>query len=131
MQPKFIEFQQISDVRGNLVALEEGKDIPFSFKRIYYIYGVPADIRRGFHAHKALQQVIICLKGNCKILLDDGSSKVNIDLCSPAQGLHVDKMVWREMYEFSEDCVLAVLADDIYDERDYIRDYQSFIEAVS
>ena len=126
MKPKFIEFKKINDSRGSLVAIEEGKNIPFCIKRVYYIYNVPADTRRGFHAHKTLQQVAICLKGSCKILLDDGYKKADIEISSATQGLFIDKMIWHEMYDFSEDCLLMILANDLYDESDYIRSYDTF-----
>ena len=128
MDVKFIEFDIKGDERGKLIALEQFKNIPFEIKRVYYIFDLKNNISRGFHAHKNLQQVAICIRGSCKFLLDNGKEKVkDIILDSPNKGLFIDKMIWREMYDFSEDCVLLVLASDYYDESDYIRDYQEFI----
>ncbi|WP_211828580.1 sugar 3,4-ketoisomerase [Kistimonas asteriae] len=130
MTPEIIVFKEIVDQRGGLVALEEHKNIPFTLKRVYYIYGTPTDCRRGFHAHIALRQVAVCVKGTCTFLLDNGHGKVDVCLESPDKGLLIDKMVWHEMYDFSEDCILMVLASDIYCESDYIRDYNHFLKAV-
>ena len=127
MQPELIQFREISDGRGGLVALEQNKNIPFDIKRVYYIYGTPENVRRGFHAHKALEQVAICVKGACSFLLDNGKEKIDCRLDSPAIGLYIGNNVWHEMYDFTDDCVLMVLASDLYDEADYIRDYDSFI----
>lgn len=124
------DFKVIGDERGSLVALEELKNIPFEIKRVYYIYGVKDDLPRGFHAHKELQQVLICMNGSCKVLLDDGEKKEKVLLDKPSLGLLVDSMIWHEMYEFSNDCILMVLASDYYKESDYIRDYFTFVQAV-
>jgi RimJ/RimL family protein N-acetyltransferase len=131
MEVKILDFSVISDDRGSLVALEQHKNIPFDIKRVYYIYNTSKDVRRGFHAHKELQQVLIAVNGSCRVLLDDGKESVEVELNSPAKGLFVDKLVWREMYDFSDDLVLMVLASDYYNEGDYIRDYDEFIEIVS
>ena len=131
MDVKFIEFDIKGDERGKLIALEQFKNIPFEIKRVYYIFDLKNKIPRGFHAHKNLQQVVICLKGSCKFLLDNGEERVkDIILDSPNKGLFIDKMIWREMYDFSEDCVLLVLASDYYDEGDYIRNYGEFLKNV-
>lgn len=128
MEIKFINFDIKGDERGSLIAIEGLKDIPFEIKRVYYILDTKNEIRRGYHAHKNLQQVAICVNGSCKFLLDDGKERVeDIILDSPNKGLFIDKMIWREMYDFSEDCVLLVLASDYYDEGDYIRDYEEFL----
>ena len=123
-------FQQHGDARGMLVAVEQQKDIPFEIKRDYYIYATRPDVRRGFHAHKTLKQVLICVHGSCKILLDDGMDRENIVLDKPYEGLHVPKGIWREMYDFSPDAVLLVLASDMYNEDDYIRNYDAFLAFV-
>lgn len=131
MEPEFIYFQEITDGRGGLVALEQNQNIPFSIKRVYFIYGTPANTRRGFHAHKALEQVAICVKGACSFLLDNGKEKTECRLDSPTSGLYIGSNIWHEMYDFTEDCVLMVLASDLYDEADYIRDYDQFLQAIS
>jgi len=104
--------------------------VPFEIKRVYYIYDTQAGVARGFHAHKALKQVAVCVSGSCRFLLDDGANKEEVVLNSPTQGLLIEHMVWREMYDFSEDCVLMVLASEHYDEADYIRDYDAFSSIV-
>jgi dTDP-4-dehydrorhamnose 3,5-epimerase-like enzyme len=127
---KIINFETKGDKNGSLVALEENKNIPFDIKRVYYIFGTKEGFRRGYHAHKNLKQVLVCVSGSCKILLDDGFSKEEIELNLPNQGLMIESVIWREMFDFSPDCVLMVLADNYYDENDYIRDYDNFIEYI-
>ena len=129
MQVKLIPLQTHGDERGSLVALEEGKNIPFEIKRVYYMFKTNQGVRRGFHAHRMLKQVAIAVRGSCRFLLDDGHERVEILLDNPAQGLLIESFMWREMYDFSDDCVLMVLADQLYDENDYVRDYQVFREA--
>lgn len=123
-------FQQHGDERGQLVALEEGKDIPFQIKRVYYMYDTQKGVRRGFHAHKSLEQILICIHGTCKVLLDNGEEKKIVSLEKPYEGLYIANNMWREMYDFSEDAVLMVLASDYYNEDDYIRDYDRFLESL-
>ena len=120
-------FQPHGDDRGQLVALEEFKDIPFEIKRVYYMYDTGLNVRRGYHAHKKLEQILICVCGKCTIHVDDGLSTQEIILDKPYEGLYISNDVWREMYDFSEDAVLMVLASELYDESDYIRDYQQFM----
>lgn len=126
MENSNMKFQVIGDERGSLISLEAMKNIPFNIKRVYYIYGVDPKIPRGFHAHKDLQQVLVCVNGSCTIILDDGNVKTEHILNEPDQGVLVDKMVWHEMHNFSEDCILMVLASDIYKEEDYIRNFDDF-----
>lgn len=130
MEVKLIQLQKRGDARGALVALEENKNIPFPIKRVYYLFNTQDGVRRGFHAHKKLKQVAIAVRGSCRFLLDDGNEKIEILLDNPAQGLLIESYVWREMYDFSPDCVLMVLADDLYDENDYVRDYQIFLSSI-
>lgn len=120
-------FQPHGDERGMLVALEEFADIPFRIKRVYYMYDTLAGVVRGHHAHKKLEQILICIHGSCKILLDNGREKKVVPLEKPYEGLYVANYMWREMYDFSSDAVLMVLASDIYKEEDYIRDYDEFL----
>lgn len=112
---------------GSLSFLEAEHHIPFPIRRVYYIYDVVPGARRGFHAHKKLQQVLICIHGSCKIMLDDGSEKQVVALTTPAEGLVVGNAMWREMYDFSHGAVLMVLASEYYDEADYIRNYEDFL----
>lgn len=123
---RWIDFPIIGDERGSLVALEANKLIPFDIKRVYYLFGMQPDVPRGFHAHKALVQVAVCLKGSCEILMDNGQEKETVTLDSPDKGLIIDIMQWHEMSNFSEDCILMVLASDLYKESDYIRSYEEF-----
>ncbi|MEZ8302222.1 FdtA/QdtA family cupin domain-containing protein [Vibrio splendidus] len=127
----WIDFPKIGDDRGNLVALEGNKNIPFSIKRVYYLFDLQSDIPRGFHAHKELIQVAVCVNGRCDILMDDGKSKEIVTLDSPDKGLLIGAMQWHEMQNFSDDCVLLVLASDVYDEADYIRSYEQFQNEVT
>lgn len=126
----FIAFQSKGDDRGSLVALESAKNIPFEIKRVYYIFDTKSGVVRGLHAHQDLSQVMVCLKGSCRVVLDNGSTKEQVVLDSPNKGLLIDSMLWREMHDFSEDCVLLVLANEHYDESDYIRDYDEFIKFI-
>lgn len=128
---KIIDFLVQGDNRGRLVALEANRCIPFDIKRVYYIYDTASGVARGFHAHKKLKQVAIAVHGSCRFVLDDGKERVEVLLDNPAQGLLIESFMWREMYEFSDDCVLMVLADQLYDESDYIRDYDQFIEVAN
>ena len=123
-------FQQHGDDRGQLVALEEMRDIPFKVKRVYYMYDTKEKVRRGYHAHKSLEQILVCIHGSCKILLDNGKEKKVVFLEKPYEGLYVANNMWREMYDFSPDAVLMVLASDYYDEKDYIRNYDDFMKMV-
>lgn len=123
-------FQQHGDERGRLVALEEFKDIPFEIKRVYYLYETKEGVHRGFHAHKSLEQILICIHGSCDVLLDNGEEKKVISLERPYEGLYVPNNMWREMYNFSSDAVLLVLASEYYNEEDYIRDYDKFLELI-
>mgnify|MGYP000496960512 FL=1 len=125
---KFIDFPALGDERGSLVALEAEKTVPFPIKRVYYIFGTNAGVSRGFHAHKRLQQVALCITGKCRMILDDGRQRDEVWLDSPNKGLIIGDLVWREMHDFSEDCVLLVLASEHYDEADYIRDYGKFLK---
>lgn len=128
---KMIDFRIMGDDRGSLIALEAHHNIPFGIKRIYYIFGTQAGVSRGFHAHKSLEQVAVCVKGQCRMVLDDGKTQESIWLDSSCQGLHIGRMIWREMHDFSDDCVLMVLANKRYDENDYIRSYNEFKELVN
>ena len=130
MNIKKYTFQPHGDNRGQLVALEEFKDIPFDIKRVYYMYDTVPGVARGFHAHRNLEQILICVHGSCKILLDDGTEKVVVPLEKPNEGLYIANNMWREMFDFSTDAVLMVLASELYDESDYIRNYEEFLQFV-
>lgn len=123
-------FQPHGDERGQLVALEEFKDIPFRVKRVYYMYDTVKGVIRGKHAHKMLEQILICIHGSCKIRLDNGKEQKVIPLEKPYEGLYVPNFMWREMYDFSSDAVLMVLASELYNESDYIRNYDEFLQTI-
>ncbi|MBS4709784.1 MULTISPECIES: sugar 3,4-ketoisomerase [Aeromonas] len=123
---KLVDFRVLGDERGSLIALESNNKIPFDIQRVYYLYGTKPGVARGFHAHKKLKQLAVCVKGSCRFVMDDGENKEEIILSTPDKGLLIDAMQWHEMYDFSDDCVLMVLADQFYDESDYIRDYGEF-----
>ncbi len=126
---KFLEFKNFCDERGSLVSIESCKNIPFDIKRIYYLFKNSSNTIRGKHAHKKLKQVYIAVSGSCKILIKDGQKEQIVLLDKPNVGLFFDdNVVWRELLDFSENCVLVVLADDFYNEEDYIRNYDEFLE---
>lgn len=115
------------DKRGNLVSIEFGLDIPFLPKRIYYIYGTQKNLSRGHHAHKSLDQYFVCISGSCELSLDSGTHKKLFVLNKPNVGILVSGLIWREIHNLSEDCVLLVLASEHYDDADYIRNYDEFL----
>ena len=128
---KLIDFKLLGDDRGHLTVLEANKNIPFDIKRVYYLTDTLAGVPRGFHAHKELEQVAVCVSGKCRMILDDGQRKEEIWLDSVSKAIRIEKMVWHEMHDFSSDCVLLVLASEHYDEDDYIRGYSDFIGRVN
>ena len=117
-----------SDRKGNLTIVENGKTLPFDVKRVYYLYDVPGGESRGSHAHRELSQLIIAASGSFRVTLDDGKIKRSFILNRPYQGLYVKPGIWRELEDFSSGAVCLVLASHGYDEGDYIRDYNAFIE---
>ena len=127
MDIRKIEFVRHGNSDGSLVAIEELKDVPFQIRRVYYIYDVAENVIRGHHAHKSLEQVLICVHGSCKIRLDNGTESETVILDKPNEGLYVSNAVWREMSDFSQGAVLMVLASKLYDESDYIRDYNEYL----
>lgn len=121
------EHRVLGDHRGQLVALEAQNDIPFDIKRVFYIFGTQPDVPRGQHSHHKIQQYLIAVNGSCKVTLDDGRNKTTYELSQPNIGLFQDALVWGSMHDFTPDCVLLVLASEVYDEADYIRDYDEFL----
>ena len=111
--------------------VEGDRDIPFPIKRMYYIHSQPAGTHRGFHAHKALQQLLICPHGKICVLLDDGNERSEVLLDNPTKGLILRPSTWREMIWEQDDSVLCVLASDYYDESDYLREYQDFLTYIA
>lgn len=123
----WLDFQVLGDERGSLVALEHGRNVPFDIRRVYYIYRTESGVSRGFHAHHNLRQVAMCVSGSCRMVLDDGVTREEVVMDCPTRGLLIEGLMWREMHDFSDDCVLLVLASELYDESDYIRDYDEFL----
>lgn len=118
------------DERGQLVAIESNIDLPFEIKRVFYIFGTSEGVPRGNHAHYKTWQYLISVSGSCKVTLDTGSAKSTYELGRQNLGLLQKDLVWGVMHDFSEDCVLLVLASDHYDDSDYIRDYDEFLRIV-
>ena len=112
---------------GIIYDIVHPESIPFEVKRVYYLFGTKPGVERGFHAHKKLQQFAVCVSGSCRFRLDDGFNKKEVLLDARDEGLVIGEMLWHEMYDFSHDCVLVVLASDQYDESDYIRNYDEFL----
>jgi UDP-2-acetamido-3-amino-2,3-dideoxy-glucuronate N-acetyltransferase len=131
MNSGLILLDGIRDERGLLVALESNKNIPFDVKRVYYLTDLKSMEPRGFHAHKNLNQLAVCIRGECRFILDNGFEKKMYHLDNPTTGLLIGSLVWREMDQFSDDCLILVLASELYDENDYIRDYEIFKKEVS
>ena len=127
---KIIELPKISDVRGNLTFVESGRHVPFDLKRVYYLYDVPGGAERGAHGHKDLEQFIVALSGSFDVLLDDGHNKKRIQMNRPYYGLYVCPMIRRDITNFSSGAVCMVFASEYYDEADYFRDYDQFLESV-
>lgn len=125
---QLLDFPIHGDHNGNLIALEKGKDFPFDIRRVYYIWGTKSDIIRGKHAHKNLEQVIVCVAGSCDFALSNGKVKEIVHLDNPSKGLYLKHNIWREFTNFSKDCILMVLASDYYSETDYIRSYDEFLK---
>lgn len=123
-----IDINILGDSRGSLIVIEKGVNIQFNLKRAYYIFDTKTGVSRGFHAHKSLNQLAVCVVGKCRMVLDDGKTRKDYWLDSPSKGLFISNMIWREMHDFSEDCVLIVFASENYNENDYIRNYQQFLE---
>ena len=127
---KILDFPQLGDERGHLVVIEGMKHIPFDIKRIFYIYGTEENVVRGQHANKLSEFVLVNLCGECKIFVDDGRYQEVILLDKPHKGIYLEKMVWKNMYDFSKDSVLLVLSSEVYDVKEYIRNYVEFQKLV-
>ena len=125
---EIIQLPRILDERGNLSVAEQFIHVPFEIKRVYWLYDVPGGESRGSHAHKTLSQLIIAASGSFRVTLDDGKNKRSFFLNRPYQGLLVPPGFWRDLEDFSSGAVCMVLASEVYQKEDYIRDYQQFLE---
>jgi dTDP-4-dehydrorhamnose 3,5-epimerase-like enzyme len=127
---RIVELPKITDPRGNLTFVESERNIPFEIKRVYYLYDVPGGAVRAGHGHRNLHQLVIAIAGSFDVLLDDGQEKTQIHLDRSYRGLYIAPMTWREINNFSSGSVCVVLASDFYDESDYFREYEDFLDAV-
>ena len=123
-----IKFKSFIDKYGSLTPIESKVDIPFEIKRVYYITGVNKDVTRGFHSHKKLHQILVCLNGSVKIKTINPNEEEVFELNNPSIGLYIGPYVWREMFDFTDESVLLVLASEYYDEDDYVRNYDFYLE---
>lgn len=129
-QCKILEFPDLGDERGNLVVVEGRGDIPFSIERVFYIYGSDDTVVRGQHANRISEFVLINVSGTSKVRISNGQEECIIELNKPRMGLYIPRMIWKDMYDFSSDSVLLVLANTHYDGKEYIRDYQEYLKEV-
>lgn len=125
---KTIRFKVNDDKWGRLVPIEGNDTVPFDIKRVYYIYDVNEEKRRGFHSHKKLEQVLICVHGTVKILVKTPKEEKVVVLNNPNKGLYIGNNIWREMFDWEDEAVLLVLASEHYDESDYIRNYDDYVK---
>lgn len=123
---KLLSFPQLGDDRGHLVVVEGMKNIPFEIKRMFYIYGTKENVIRGQHANRKSEFVLINLAGSCKIKVNDGKNEEILILDKPHEGIYLDRMVWKDMYDFSKDSILLVLSNQSYDSEEYVRNYIEF-----
>ncbi len=129
---QYIDLKQVVDEKDGVLSIaESNREIPFEIKRVYYIYGLTyPKALRGLHAHKALEQVLFCVNGAFKLMVDDGFNKQYFYLTDPNHGMYIGPEVWHTMFEFSDNCIILVLASDYYNEADYIREYEAFLARV-
>lgn len=130
MMYKLLNFKDLGDERGKLVVVEGEKDIPFEIKRVFYIYGSDSTVVRGQHANLNSEFVLINVAGTSKVKITDGKNEEIVVLDKPMKGVYLPKMVWKEMYDFSSDSVLLVLANTHYDGKEYIRNYDDYLKII-
>ena len=127
---KIINFKDLGDERGKLVVIEGGQAIPFNIQRVFYIYGSDATVVRGEHAKRESEFVLINVAGTSKVRITDGLEEFVVELNKPMMGVYIPKMIWKDMYDFSADSVLLVLASTHYDGKEYIRNYEEYLRIV-
>ena len=131
MEIKILPLQTHGDERGSLVALEEWLNIPFEIKRVYYLYDVPSGAERGGHSHKEQQEFLVALSGSFDVILNDGNQQKTVTLNKPFEGLLITNGIWRELKNFSSGAVCLVIASNVFEEEDYIREFKEFLESKS
>lgn len=127
---KIFQFKDLGDERGNLVVIEGGIDIPFELKRVFYIYGSDCDVVRGQHANRRTEFILINVSGKSKVRITDGKEEYIVVLDKPRMGVYIPPMIWKDMYDFSEDSILLVLCSEHYDADEYIRNYEEYISEI-
>ena len=127
---KIFQFKDLGDERGNLVVIEGGIDIPFELKRVFYIYGSDCDVVRGQHANRRTEFILINVSGKSKVRITDGKEEYIVVLDKPRMGVYIPPMIWKNMYDFSEDSILLVLCSEHYDADEYIRNYEEYISEI-
>ena len=127
---KIFQFKDLGDERGNLVVIEGGIDIPFELKRVFYIYGSECDVVRGQHANRRTEFILINVSGKSKVRITDGKEEYIVILDKPRMGVYIPPMIWKDMYDFSEDSILLVLCSEHYDADEYIRNYEEYISEI-
>jgi len=130
MRYKIVNFEEIDDGRGFLDVFQKGVNIDFDLKRVFYSYNIDDKSRKGMHSNRKSEFLLISVACSCKVVVDDGYNREEFVLDKPSFGLYCDKMVWKEMYDFSQNNVLLVLSSEVYDKDEYIKDYDSFIKEV-
>lgn len=130
-QCTILNFRDLGDERGKLVVIEGGMTVPFEIQRVFYIYGSDKTVVRGQHANRESEFVLINVAGNSKVRITDGKEEFVVELNKPMMGVYIPKMIWKDMYDFSEDSVLLVLTNTHYNGQEYIRDYNQYIEEMS
>lgn len=127
---QILYFDDLGDERGKLVVIEGGQTIPFEIKRVFYIYGSDDTVVRGQHANRESEFILINVAGNSKVRITDGREEIVVSLDRPMMGVYIPKMIWKDMYDFSEDSILLVLASTHYDDAEYIRNYDEYVREV-
>jgi len=131
MNYKLIETKFFGDETGHLISFEKGSNCPFDIKRTFYIFDTVPNKVRGQHANRNSEFLLIAISGSCKIKIDDGKNQEIVELNTPHKALWLDKMMWKDMYDFSYNAILLVLTNTMYDESEYIRDYKDFLKEVN
>lgn len=127
---RLLDFKDLGDERGKLVVIEGAQDIPFEIKRVFYMYGSDSQVVRGQHANKDSEFILVNVAGKSKVRVTDGVGEHLVELNKPMQAIYIPKMIWKEMYDFSSESVLLVLANTHYDGKEYIRDYDEYLKVM-